>query len=258
MPIYSGNHWRTPVRKTYSTATIVAAASALALVGAANAGVISYVRVTNDADSGISSANTYTHAIDFEQTPTGTTINGVVFTGMNNAYGPGFTRTLANGGSSHNNGAGVVSTTGNLANLMQGFLYNNGPATDGTGLQTYTISGLTPGTTYDLRVYTHLWTNPGNRPNTLVFDSTGAADSTGLINQDNATSFGMPGVTDSAYINYRYTATGTSLSFTAANAAGSNASWHLYGLSNQVVPEPGSLALLGLGGLLVGYRRRRA
>jgi PEP-CTERM motif len=41
---------------------------------------------------------------------------------------------------------------------------------------------------------------------------------------------------------------------TINNTAG--ASWHYYALTNQVVPEPGSLVLLGLGGLLLLRRRR--
>ena len=129
--------------------------------------------VTNDADSGISSSNTYTHAIDFNNSGGGATINGVVFTAATGNTG-NFTRTVANGSINNHNGTGEVTTSGNLADLMQGFLYNSGPATDGSGLQTYTITGLTMGTTYDLRLYNHAWTAAGNRPNELVFDVGGA------------------------------------------------------------------------------------
>jgi hypothetical protein len=69
----------------------------------------------------------------------------------------------------------------------------------------------------------------------------------------------MASSTDSYYINYRYTATTTSLTWTAANSSGSNASWHLYGLTNQVVPvpEPSSCLLGMLGCLLLLHRRRK-
>jgi len=59
------------------------AAVAMAIVGlataSANAGDISYVQVTNDADSGISADNTYTHKLDFGQGSPGVLINGVQF-----------------------------------------------------------------------------------------------------------------------------------------------------------------------------------
>ena len=213
---------------------------ALGLQGTACA-TISYVLVTNDADSNISSSNTYTHAIDFSNSTSGAaTINGVAFTGATGNTG-NFTRTVANGGATNNPGEGIVTTSGGLRDLMQGFLFNNNPATDGSGLQTYTLTGLSIGVTYDLRIYTHLWTNgTPPRPNTLIFDVGGANDSTGVIDQDNSTTVGMSNSDDSYYINYRYTATSTSLVWTAANQSGSNASFHLYGLTNQVVPEPGT------------------
>jgi len=235
------------------------AACAAVLACSAHAAVISFVKVTNDADCGISTANTYTHTIDFEQSATGktATINGVAFTSLsgNNAT---FTRTVANGNATNHNGAGVVSTCGGLLDLMTGFLYNNNPSTDGTGKQTYTITGLTVGTMYDLRIYSHNWVTNDTRVNTLVFDPSGAADSTGPIDQDHSTTVGMPNNTDSYYINYRYTATSTSLTWTAANAAGSNASWHLYGLTNQVVPEPATMLVLMAGGLAALLKRRRS
>ena len=94
---------------------------AFACAFSAHAGDISYVKVTNDADSGISSSNTYTHAIDFSNSTTTSvaTINGVAFTGLT-GNGAGFSRTVANGGAVNNPGSGVVTTSGNLADLMQG------------------------------------------------------------------------------------------------------------------------------------------
>ena len=243
------------LRKAHSS-LLLCGLAVLGLQSLASA-TIPYSLVTNDADSGISSSNTYTHAIDFNASGGGATINGVVFTAATGNTG-NFTRTVANGSVNNHNGTGEVTTSGNLADLMQGFLYNSGPATDGSGLQTYTITGLTIGTTYDLRLYNHAWTAAGNRPNELVFDVGGANDSTGFINTDRATTVGMAGDNDSYYINYRYTASSTSLVFTAANQSGSNASFHLYGLTNQVViPEPSSCLLSGLGGLLLLRRRRK-
>jgi len=208
---------------------------------------ISYALVSSDADSGIRSSRNYTHAIDFQANGTPATVNGVVFASVP-GNGAGFTRVVANGGSNNHNGTGVISTTGGLASLMQGFIFNGSPATDGSGLQTYTLSGLTSGTIYDLRIYTHAYSSDGNRPNSLVFDVGGADVGTGEINEDNATSVGMPDKDDSYYINYRFTATGSNLVFTAANGLGSNASWHLYGLTcEQAGPAATGVKLIDSG-----------
>ena len=235
---------RTPTKAALTLAAVTM--TALVLTAASvDAGTISYIKVTNDLDSGIKSAYTYTHALDLDNNTTGVTVNGVPFAGYNNASNGtlNFSRAVANGSINDHNGAGFVTTSGALAGLMQGFFYNGNPATDGTGLQTYTISGLAAGTTYDARLYSHQWANPPSRPNTLVFDPDGPgpiSDSTGVIDQDVATTVGMPNATDSYFINYRYTAVaGQDLVITAANAVGSNASWHLYGFSNQIA--------LGLG-----------
>ncbi|MEM6504269.1 MAG: PEP-CTERM sorting domain-containing protein [Planctomycetota bacterium] len=48
----------------------------------------------------------------------------------------------------------------------------------------------------------------------------------------------------------------TSDSFTLTGVASPNALYNLAGISITAVPEPGSLALLGLGGLLIARRRR--
>ena len=232
----------------------VAAAAMVTLVlttASVDAGTISYIKVTNDADSGIYATDSYTHALDFDTSTTGVTINGVPFAGYKNSNNGtlNFSRTAANGTLNEHNGTGIVSTSGSVANLMQGFFYNGSPATDGTGLQTYTISGLAAGPTYDARLYSHQWANPPGRPNTLVFDPDGAgaiSDSTGVIDQDVATTVGMPNATDSYFINYRYTAVaGQDLVITAANSVGSAASWHLYGFSNQVARDPSNLLANG-------------
>ena len=196
--------------------------------------VISYVKVNNDANCDINRYKVYTHAIDFQSSGAVASINGVAFTAMSGS-GAGFTRTVANGSANSHHGEGIVSTSGGLRNLMQGFIFNGSPNTDGSGLQTYTLSGLNSGTTYDLRIYTHSWGSGGTRTNTLVFDVAGQAASTGEINEDNATTVGLPAWNDSYYINYRFTATDTELVFTAANAVGSDASWHLYGLTCEEV-----------------------
>ena len=208
---------------------------------------ISYVHVNTDTDSGIKASRNYTHAIDFQSSGAIATINGVAFTAMSGS-GAGFTHTVADPTANSHHGEGIVSTSGGLRNLMQGFIYNGSPDTDGTGLQTYTLSGLTSGTTYDLRIYTHSWGSSGTRTNTLVFDVGGAAVSTGEINEDDATTVGLPAWNNSYYINYRFTATGSTFVFTAANAVDSDASWHLYGLTcEQAGPAATDVDLVDYG-----------
>jgi hypothetical protein len=74
-----------------------------------------------------------------------------------------------------------------------------------------------------------------------------------------------PGLTDPApdpqeayYINYRFTAVaGENLVITLDPYDGEH-TYHLYGLTNEVVPEPSTCVLAGLGLLgLLCYSRRR-
>ena len=74
---------------TRTRTVLTLAAVAMAILGlmttSANAGVISYVQITNDADCGISTDNTYTHKLDFGTGSPGALINGVQFDAYNNA-----------------------------------------------------------------------------------------------------------------------------------------------------------------------------
>ena len=173
---------------------------------------VSFVKITNDSDSGISSANSYTHAIDFGVNNADTTINGVTF----NKYTTGANGTLNfsaaySAGSAldmfQNNNHGV---TGQLANLMQDMIFNNGNTVDSTA--TWTLSGLTAGMTYETRIYTRTWaSSAAERDATIVFDHDGAGAvsvSAGRINQDNATEspVGLGNFNDAYYISYTYTA----------------------------------------------------
>lgn len=236
----------------------------LALVALAPAwclGAISYVPVTGDADSGISALNTYTHTLDFGQGTPGALINGVQFDAYNvGADGTlGFNRTVSSGSENDNPGNGNHNVTGGLATLLTDMIFNGNNEAGGT--TTWTLSGLTSGITYDTRIYTRQW-GPGTRNVDINFDPDGAggiSDSTGIINQDDAslTPPGFDNPNDAYYINYRFTAVdGQDLVITATQSD-FNQSWHLYGLTNQVVPEPSQavLCLLGTAGILL--RRRR-
>lgn len=226
------------------------------IAGSANA-AITYQLITNDANSGISNANTYTHAADLGG-GTIATVNGVSFTNA-----PGNYTTDHNGS---NNGSPNNLPGGGLGNLMQGFQFRTSPNPVGA-VSTITLGGLSAGTTYDFRIYSGRWDTGADRTNIITFDPDGAgaiSEST-TINQNNAST--VPGESFASdaiyYINYRYTAVANenlSVKFEIANS--SLASWHLYGLTNQVVPavipEPGALVLSVLGGMLFLRRRRNA
>ena len=204
---------------------------------------INYVPITGDADAGIHSLNTYTHAIDFGQGTPGANINGVQFVPYNAAADGtfGFNRAVNSGSEDDHAGNANHNVSGNLADLLTDMYYNGGNSPGGT--TTWTLSGLTPGTTYETRIYTRQWGASNNRDATFVFDPDGAgpiSDATGLINQDDATTVGFSTDNQAYYINYRFTAVAGEdlvITVTQSNPAGNN-SWHLYGLSNQEVYAP--------------------
>ncbi|MHC4519501.1 MAG: discoidin domain-containing protein, partial [Planctomycetota bacterium] len=219
---------------------LILTAVAMAILGltttSANAGTLSYVKITGDADCGISVENTYTHKLDFGTGSPGTLINGVQFDAYNNAANGtlNFSREVATGLLSDHAGNAGHNVSGSLVDLLTDMYYNGNNAVDGA--TTWTLSGLTAGYTYHTRIYTRQWGAGNNRTATFVFDPDGAgpiSDSTGPINQDDATSVGFSNDNDAYYINYEFTAVaGEDLLITLTQDL-YNQSWHLYGLSNQ-------------------------
>ncbi|MCP4453958.1 MAG: hypothetical protein GY809_21055, partial [Planctomycetes bacterium] len=138
------------------TTLIVALGMSLMIISA-NAGTISYVLVTNDADCGISTENTYTHTLDFGTGSPGASINGVQFDAYNNAaLGTlNFNREVASGSLSDHGGNGGHNVSGDLVDLLTDMYYNGGNAVDGT--TTWTLSGLSAGKTDHARIYTRQW-----------------------------------------------------------------------------------------------------
>jgi len=246
--------------KTYALPLVVL----LALLTSAEAGTISYVRITGDADSGISAANTYTHALDFQETGTAAEINGVAFDRFTKADSGTLNLTVTGTQIEDLDNTGEVSVTGDLVNLMQGLIFNTGNSgAIGGGPLAVTLTGLTEGVAYDTRIYTYRL-NSGQREINVVFDPDGAgptSDATGIINQADATT--VPGESfatgDSYYISYRFTATDTGSLEVTFEQENVTDGWVLYGLTNQVaIPEPASAAALLGSGLLILGRHGRA
>lgn len=229
---------------------------------------------TSDADCGISSSKTYIHAIDPGNQTSGTTINGVAFdyinvrTDQNTAdYSStlGYRYEIAGNptgvGFSAGNGStcGVASGQG-VYNLLYDFMYG-GAGT--TGYVDYSLITLTNpssgpqmavGKDYEVRVYYRPWTAGGTRVVDVTFDEdgTGELGASIEINEDGANP------ADARYVGYRYTYTGSPVTIMLDQQSTTDG-WHFYGVTNELVPEPSSVALLlaGVFGLLAYAWRKR-
>ncbi|NLF07317.1 MAG: PEP-CTERM sorting domain-containing protein [Pirellulaceae bacterium] len=240
--------------------------AAVVLAGAfAQAGTVSIVDITGDADCGISSTKTYTHTFDFgrtDQVPA--TVNGVLFTVIGRdpsqptpmvIYGDNFqleTFPVEGTTTGFNYPFPTTTTvpeTDGIYQLLVDGLYSHGNHTNAKA----TLSGLTPGQDYDLRLYYRPRDVGGTRPETLYYDigDDGSIENSQYVDEDAG---------DAAhYISYAYTAPSNGIVSVDVVPGG----WCWYGLTNEVagvVPEPSTLALLacGLFGLLAyAWKKRR-
>lgn len=237
----------------------------LALAGAAAAGTFSLsVPLTDDASTGISSANTYTHTISGGSAAT---VNGVNFVLLSSGVTPANFNWASSGSKgevvgNNNNwtpGGGGVTGSG-LLSLLGSLTYAPlGPAAGQS--QIFTLSGLNVGTIYDTRLYIRSWDiNGSGRPIDLIINHGAETNSFSILEDRPGSVLGTGNVNQAYYINYRFTAQGTSLDINAVVPPGSSndsGSFHIYGLSNQVVPEPASAMVLSLAAGLFAARRRR-
>ena len=193
---------------------------------------------TGDADSGISSTLTYTHAYNIGSS-LGFTMNGVPFTGVaggNPAVGGSFSivgpgNVLPN--DTGNNLTGASLTLGNT------FIFNG-------DLVTLTLDGLTSGQSYRTTIFGVGWDDNTTSNRTATFESGGERFT---VDEDQFN------INNGLTINFDFVATGGSQVITYDSLGGNT--FHTYGFANAVIPEPSGVALisLALGGLLL--RRRR-
>ena len=229
--------------------------AALALTaGSANAGLWASTPWADDADltAYLSGSATYTHAIDFEGGTEGTqlaaTIAGVSFTqyestnwsnvarngtdlGTGNAWS--YTQTnQAWQGSAPSGPSGTES-----AKLSTGLIGANAGQTE-----TLTLSGLSANTDYVFTLFNAKWD-----ANVRTASLDGLDDGAGNARVTDP---------DNTFVSYAYN-TGASTSFSMDITGTGSFEYATYAFVNEVVPEPSTTALLGLGGLALILRRRK-
>lgn len=224
--------------------------------------------LTDDASTGISSSKTYTHTISGGSAAA---INGVDFDVLDAGNTPANFDWNTNGLNKNqiaccNNGdwdpaAGGV-TGPDLINLLGSFTFS-GNGDGNPASQTYTLSGLTPGATYDTRAYIRVWDTEGSgRPIDFTFTNGAEVDAFPNVLEDRPSSLLGDGSSDqnAYYVSYEFTAETSDLVLDATVVgAPPSGSFHMYALSNEVVPEPSSIALIAFGLLgMLSFRRRRS
>jgi hypothetical protein len=219
--------------KTLLTFAAVAMATLALAAATASAGEITYVPISGDADSGISTDNTYTHAIDFGTSGVAT-VNGVVFaTDINIAAGGRSNSGTRTYGPNPHAGNTPPAVTGDVASVFTDMVYN------GPDLGYIELTGLTSGQRYDLRLYERAWDYQGSiRTFYAGYDigSDGSVEfTTPKINQ-NDPSLTPPGLSgDVSYvISYVYQADASGkIKVIIDLADDQTGTYHLYGLTNE-------------------------
>jgi uncharacterized protein DUF6600 len=224
--------------------------SLLALViGASSlhAGLLFYVPIPaseSDPNSGISEENTYTTAVDGGNAEgTDRVINGITLyslTGEGQSLSANscsltvLDGTVANGGGA----AESIQADGTLSQVVSDMTFNN-EANDGSEQEiVLDPESLTPGTTYDLRVYISNSSGQNREINLKFFGDGQAPVETGWFNEDDATTSpgGFKDANQVYYINYRYTWDGDTTPGIAISQRYGRTPFCLYALTNQMVP----------------------
>ena len=206
--------------------------------GVPGIGTLSLATLTDDASTGISTAKTYTHTLDFgNQTPVAS-INGVAFTKVSSAAGTvgsygwsGFPTSLHNNWNDFTNNI-PPDTGAGLRALLFDMLY-------GGVNYTVKLTGLTPGAAYEFRLYVRTW---DGRASTVertarfdfLTDAAGAPIATAVFDMNHQ---------DPTALVFRYVAATSELTLkTFCTADTPNPYPGFFGITNEKLAEaPGSL-----------------
>jgi len=187
---------------------------------------------TGDADSGLSTGKTYTHLLDFPANGYPATVNGVDFlaAGMSgSAFGYGWNTTGTVPSSTWNDAPNDSTRTG-VDRLLRDFIY-------GSTNYTLNLTGLSPGRTYEARLYFRSFGNTGtDTPRDIAFTFTAGSALFGSITHDLDTLV-------RSRVECRYTADESGSLAIHVVSPSTGYTCHLYGLSNEEINEPVVLTL---------------
>ncbi len=183
------------------------------------------VLFSGDAASGISSAKTYTHALDFGGVIDHPIVNNVPFlsTAANAGTIPGTTFTWSGfPAKAYGNGtAGGIITSGSdqgIYHVLNDFFYD-------TANGTARIGGLTEGRLYEIRFYQRKW----GGPRTCTFTFSTDAETLGDI------PFDPDAYAQDTFLSFIYVADASGALNINYKGLVSGATYHCYGLSNELV-----------------------
>ncbi len=203
--------------------------------------------VTDEASTGISTAETFTHKIsggsaaningvdldvlDTAATPPNFNWDGRA--GGKNIIGPG----INNG--TWNPDAGNVANVPGLRQMFGTFTYSGAGAGPGNS-QEFTLSALEPGLTYELRLFVRKWDDGTVRPAALKFTNGAAVTNFYILEDRPGIVLGNGNNETAYYISYTYVAQSATLSIetTVPAVSTGNGSFHMYGLTNREASEP--------------------
>lgn len=230
-----------------------------ALAGVADAASISWGPSTDvSASTDVATNDSTIQALSFGDAGADATVNGVLFTAVNTNVGSATTGevfTFGSGegalqvtevGNGNVRGINAFGSSGdaNYDNILTGAIFDD--ATVAGATYTFEIQNLVDGRDYTIQ----LWSHDGRSFNNIDERTTTFDDGNG--SSVTLTQGIVPGTDNGDFVIGTFTASGTTQTINVS----SNVSALINAYQLRAVPEPGSLALVSLAGLLVVRRRR--